>query len=658
MNESELNHPVDQLAIYRELTPAEQQAIHAHLAVCAGCRAQFEAFKHQDALLSALPQRAPRRQRWEKERERNVWIGLARLGDVMAVGGLATMTLAAVIIVRALATAPAQTGSAPLVPGLPFTIPADLPALINPWVLAAPWIGGALSAVGLLLALGQRHRLWGILGVGLAVLLLFSYVQPLTALPNPAGVLWRTAGGYGYDPNLPFKNLFVIADDPTVKLRPYLDRLIGQVGLDPLDPIQPLARYSFERVSVWSGDKRAALVSTRFTYADGSSRVYDVPLFTPMAGLYLGNWHDDGLARLRTEHLALPDQPFATPSSSIRLGDPVRLKLSSQADQLDAANPAHWLWSSNRLQRMVWSPQGDAFLMTEQRPNHTQQLWLVTLDGAAPQSISGNSVYEYGWSPDGAFIVYTGAGEIQISSQVHTEAVQLVAVKRGDLNRPTVRRTLVNASLPSLTLQGIWYTQDGALWLIDYGGGDPIRIIALPGLGRAADYPPVFWPVAVSPDGSRVAYACGADLCLINLGKSEQHVTPASNIHNITWDAVGERLAAVSLDSNNLGPVRLLVVSRDGELLQDVNIAPRDAADPPQWAPGGAPGGEFIFVQTYPMGGRRIIAVNAGTGEVLDLSREHWDAYFALSPDGQNALLNNGRGGFWLAPLIIQREAS
>jgi hypothetical protein len=39
---------------------------------------------------------------------------------------------------------------------------------------------------------------------------------------------------------------------------------------------------------------------------------------------------------------------------------------------------------------------------------------------------------------------------------------------------------------------------------------------------------------------------------------------------------------------------------------------------------------------------------------VLDLSREHWDAYFALSPDGQNLLLNNGRGGFWLAPVIRQ----
>jgi len=37
---------------------------------------------------------------------------------------------------------------------------------------------------------------------------------------------------------------------------------------------------------------------------------------------------------------------------------------------------------------------------------------------------------------------------------------------------------------------------------------------------------------------------------------------------------------------------------------------------------------------------------------VFDLSREHWDAYFALSPTGTHLLLNNGRGGFWLAPII------
>jgi hypothetical protein len=37
---------------------------------------------------------------------------------------------------------------------------------------------------------------------------------------------------------------------------------------------------------------------------------------------------------------------------------------------------------------------------------------------------------------------------------------------------------------------------------------------------------------------------------------------------------------------------------------------------------------------------------------VFDLSQEHWDAYFALSPDGRSLLLNNGRGDFWLADVL------
>jgi Tol biopolymer transport system component len=344
----------------------------------------------------------------------------------------------------------------------------------------------------------------------------------------------------------------------------------------------------------------------------------------------------------------LPGQPFAAESSAVRLGDAVRLKLSPQADRLDTVNPAHWLWSGNRLQRLVWSPQGDAFLMVEQRSDRTQQLWLASLDGSAPQPVNrGGSVYEYGWSPDSTFIVYTTPGEQQFWSSVR-EVTQLIVVKRTALQRPIARRAIVNTSLPSLTQQGIWYTQDGALWLMDYQTGASTRVTALPDLGRATDALPIHWPLAVSPDASRVAFACGDNLCLMNLDGSNRRVIPASGIRAITWDRTGARLAATSLDANNLGPVRMLIVSRDGEVQHTAEVAPRDATDPPQWTPEG----RTVFVQTYPMNGRRILTVDADTSHVLDLSREHWDAYFALSPDGKNVLLNNGRGGFWLAPVI------
>jgi len=91
------------------------------------------------------------------------------------------------------------------------------------------------------------------------------------------------------------------------------------------------------------------LVTTRFTYADGSSRVYDVPLFDPIIDLYISNWLNDGLGAAAHRAPGLARPPFATESSPIRLGDAVRLKLSPQADRLDAVNPFHWAWISNRL---------------------------------------------------------------------------------------------------------------------------------------------------------------------------------------------------------------------------------------------------------------------------------------------------------------------
>ncbi len=643
------SHPLVELACYRELTPAQRQAVHAHLAVCGECRAQFEAFQRQDALLATAPQIAPRRQRWGGVQKNRLTVraGLARLGDVMAVGGLATATIAAVLIVQAMATAPVQTGSAPLVPGLPLVVPPDLPARVSPWLLAAPWLGGASSLIGLLLALGQRWRVWTWVGLALTVFLLFSYIPPLTLVPNPLGLFWRVVGGYGYDPNLPFKNLFVVSGDPTAKLRPHLDRLIGQTGLDPLDPAQPLTDFAFEWVRV-PRDWQMALVTTRFTFADGSNRVYNVPLFDPLpSGFYMRGWQNDGLARLRTEHLALPGQPFATQASPVRLGEAVRLALSPQAEQLDAVNPYHWTWLGNRLQRLVWSPQGDAFLLVEWQ-NSAYQLWLISLDGAAPRLVTRGAVHEYGWSPDGRFIVYTAPDEMRVSSGGGIEVVQLVVARRDTLEKTLAPKMLANMALPSLTGQGLWYAQDGALWLMDYESGESIRVTDLLGSGRPSSSLIVSWPLAVSPDGSRVAYACGSNLCLMNTDGGNRQTISAAGIRSIAWDAGGARLAAVSLDSNNFGPVRLLIVSREGDLRRDVAIAPRDAADPPQWTPDG----QWVFVQTFPMGGRRIIAVEAAAGQALDLSREHWDAYFALSPDGQSLLLNNGRGGFWLAPVI------
>lgn len=118
----------------------------------------------------------------------------------------------------------------------------------------------------------------------------------------------------------------------------------------------------------------------------------------------------------------------------------------------------------------------------------------------------------------------------------------------------------------------------------------------------------------------------------------------------ITWSPDGTNVAVVDRDTNHASPVRLVVTTSQGGAVLQAAIAPGDAAEAPQWTPDG----QTILVQTYPYEGRRIIAVDVRSRQVVDLSQEHWDAYFALSPDGRTVLLNNGRGDFWTAQVVHQ----
>jgi Tol biopolymer transport system component len=97
--------------------------------------------------------------------------------------------------------------------------------------------------------------------------------------------------------------------------------------------------------------------------------------------------------------------------------------------------------------------------------------------------------------------------------------------------------------------------------------------------------------------------------------------------------------------------VRLKVLTLDGTETVNVEIAPRDVTDSPQWTPDG----QALFVQTFPQDGRRIIAVDVPSARVLDLSQPRWDAYFTLLPDGRSLLLNNGRGDFWRVTINFNR---
>lgn len=649
-------HVREQLAYYRDLTPEERQAVEAHLNTCADCRATLAAFDRQDAALAAIRDIRPRRAlRPDRLPIPRAW--LARFGEGLTLAGLGALIWLFGLQLQALAQGGGTLTPAALEPGL--TLPPTRLLPPSPWLPALPWLAGALFAVGALFILTRKSVLSTLIGGALAALLLISFIAPFSLLPNPVGLYYRLAGGYSYDPRLPFKNSFLIAGDPAATLRPYLDQLIGKRGLAPLDPNSPLARYEIVRVGLHPTQNTVALVTTRFIYADGSSRVYPVPLLRPVVnfgGFWQSAWTEDGLQRLRSEHLAFPRQPFATEASPIRLGAVRQASLHPDANRLGEANPAHWLWDSVRVERLAVAPDGSAFLVAIETDEARRQLWLVPFDGAAPTAIGASGdIREYGFSPDSQSIVYTRVDpEALAANPARPFALTVV----GRDSAPSVSSRveveyflpnnlvtgLASSQLPGLTASGVWFFSDDKLWRAPYAGGDPQLMAELSGvaLGDFAPRP--------APAGERVALVCGGALCLLDLRTNAMTRVNALQPAEMAWSSSGDRLAVIDRDPNNLRPVWLYVLSADGTEQLAVEIAPRDVTDPPQWTPDG----RAIFVQTYPQDGRRMIAVDVASGQVVDLSQEHWDAYFAMLPDGRSLLLNNGRGDYWIAAIIIR----
>ncbi|MCS6909040.1 MAG: zf-HC2 domain-containing protein [Anaerolineales bacterium] len=648
-------HVHEQLACYRDLTPGERRQVDAHLDVCAECRATLAAFDRQDAALTAIcdirPRRALHFDRFPIPRA-----GLARLGEV-TLAGLGALIWLFGLQVQALAQGGGTLAPAALEPGL--TLPPTRLSPPSPWLPALPWLAGSLFVVGALFIFTRKGLLPTLLGAALATLLLVSFIMPFSLLPNPVGLYYRVVGGYSYDPRLPFKNGFLIAGDPAATLRPYLDRLIGERGLSPLDPNSPLERYEILRVGLHPTQNNVALVTTRFIYADGSSRVYPVPLLRPLinfGGFWQSAWTEDGLQRLRSEHLAFPGQPFATEASPIRLGAVRQAQLHPDANRLDEANPAHWLWESVRVERLTVAPDGSAFLVAIETDAVRRQLWLVPFNGAAPVAVGApGDIREYGFSPDGRYIVYTRVDPDALAADpaspfaitvVTRDSVPSVSsyVEVEHFLPNNLATGLASPQLPGLTADGVWFFSDGRLWRAPYAGGDSKLIADLSGVAL-----PGFAP-RPAPGGERVAFVCDNALCLLDL--STEAVTRIDGLQpaEMAWSVSGDRLAVIDRDPNNLRSVWLHVFAADGTEQLIVAVAPRDVTDPPQWTPDG----RAIFVQTYPQDGRRIIAVDVVGGQVVDLSQEHWDAYFALMPDGRSLLLNNGRGDYWIVDVIFR----
>lgn len=507
------------------------------------------------------------------------------------------------------------------------------------------WIGCVtlLLAVGAaLIALAFLRGRRRLLGAGLLALFLITFVPPFSYAPDPLGIVVAALGGYRYDPRLPLANRFVMAGDPTEIVQPYLDGLIGATGLDPLDPVRAMTGYEFVKVvqRQYHTD-----VHVLFAYEDGTQRVYALPLRQPagVLGFYACCWQYDGLGRLRTEHRALDPAPFAG-DKSVRLGTPQRLPLPV----VDGGNAQNWFGAASNpaQQRLVWSPQGDAFLAPAQVGAATA-LWLLTPgDGRATQV--ADNVWEYGWLPDGAGILYsTVAGTNGPERSIYRVG------RDGSNARLLLSLPAGESAFPGISEAGLWYVQGGALWLLPRAELEPDatarprRMAELPRLPAGSARP---GPVQVSPapDGARVAYTCGSALCLID-ADGKNHVVAVSDARfvSLAWRPDGQQLAAAFWDygERDRRPATLRLINRDGTMASDIAIAPSGPVDAPQWLPSG----RALLLQSYPADGRRILFVDSAGKRVTDLSQPRWDAFFAVHPAGESLLLSNGRGGFWLA---------
>ncbi len=498
------------------------------------------------------------------------------------------------------------------------------------WILWGVALLGAIGALVMLFRV-RRVRRWRWVGAGVVLLAVWTYLPPFSFVPNPLGLVWNLAGGYTYALDLPFANGFVIANDPTSTLAGGLEPLIGQTGLDPLDPVQPLIGYQFESVRLIS--QYDTLVRTRFIYADSSSRTYDLPAYADHSfyrGYWFASWNNDTLGRARADQ---QDMGVTLPTGGVApvVGTPVRLALPPAADDLDTRSAANWILpgvdEGAFRQRLVVAPGGDAFLVSAATSPYSpaRDLWLVRLDGTAPLRLA-RATLDYGWTPDGQQVVYVTEETGNPVSVVNRDGSGV-----HELARPGL------PALPGMTADGIWTLAGSGVRITAFSGGDHP--------GPALRGPNPANPIHPGPDGQAVAYHCGDRWCVEDT-TGGQLVTVQGGGNALVWSPDGQRFA--------LALPNPLVYARGGRLLGILPVSPAHSPNQLQWSPDS----RYLFASVFPdINSRRLLALDTQTAAAWDLTVPHWDPWFALWPDGGSVLLANGRGGFWRAPLQIGAAA-
>lgn len=504
-----------------------------------------------------------------------------------------------------------------------------------------------------------------------------GFIAPLSYVPNPLGLYYLISGGYEYQPDSRAINRFALLGsvDPQAKLIPQLDALLGKTGLDPLDPIQPLASYRI--VSILNHPRglnfESAAATIEFRYADGTALSYQIPVYDRVLPHEdRSRWRFSGLGRPLAINEELPWLPFPTTQTAISLGEPKRLRI--EIEEPIASGP---YWSAAYLGWGNWGgavqplPDGKAFLVL--RPKHDSIgafsttllpepaiLWLVSTAGAPARRLDSD-VRQASADVTGRFIAYTRWRDPRRQEQGYH-----VTIYDREAN---TRRTVGRTDSPQVTIADntLYFLNNSVLSEVELAAGTVRETLTL---GDAAIVPTLRTPtaLAISPAGDRLAYRCLIDLCLIDPGGRNMQRIPLNypipagtqispwryESFGVRWSTDGQRLAVTIVGCCTGGAntpyatPKLLIVERSGRILQEFALGPDGALGEPQWTPDG----RFVFVNAFPRGGRRIVAIDTAGGQVADLSQPGWDAYFGLAPDGSSLLLWNARGGFWSVPLL------
>jgi len=456
--------------------------------------------------------------------------------------------------------------------------------------------------------------------------------------------------------------------DSSVELQPHVAGLVGRTGLDPLRPDDPVADAYVSGSSPW---RLVPRMTVDVEYQSGARARYSLPQYEPRGSTLSPFYHFDGLGRLRTQHVELPGIPFAQAArDGIGTGIPEPLPLSDAP----ALGNSPWLHAAcAEGGNLVAAPDERSILLAATRGAGGRALWLADLRSGRIEQLS-TSALNYRWAPDGASLAVVA---------MHNGAPLLELWRReagGEWSK-SVGPVLPANTYPDISGDRVFVRRDRGVWSLptderfDRGEWElAVELEPAPVGDQGAGQNHGTGFVRLSPDGSKIAYRCESDTCILALGGEESDNDVAGDVTDddralrvavaavaAEWSRDGSRIALLESRTASVPESRNLhIVAAGGKREHRLALVPglRTSSSSEVGDLAWSTNGSWLFAATCPLDGRRMIAVDVRRGAVVDLTQPLWDAWATYLPESGALALWNGRGGVWRAPLHGSRVST